>query len=122
MQRLGYMADRNALLCRYARCPHLVMDKSGYCTMHKDKGVTHKRREKVSHALYHTRRWIDYSRMFRRNNPLCINFEQCRGEAQLVDHIKAVEQGGTFWDERNHQPMCHSCHNKKRAKEKYIKA
>jgi 5-methylcytosine-specific restriction protein A len=37
--------------------------------------------------------------------------------AQMVDHIKPVRLGGEFWDERNYQSLCNSCHAVKSAKE-----
>ena len=48
---------------------------------------------------------------------MCINFEDCRRPAVVVDHIKPFNQGGEFWDPGNHQAMCKSCHDRKTAKE-----
>ena len=39
--------------------------------------------------------------------------------AEVVDHIPPVRLGGDFWDERNHQPLCHRCHNSKSGRESH---
>ncbi len=53
------------------------------------------------------------------NEPLCricMQSDQVTA-AQMVDHIKPVRLGGEFWDERNYQSLCNSCHAVKSAKE-----
>ncbi len=48
-------------------------------------------------------------------NPVCI---VCGNEAKVVDHIVPIEQGGSMWNEKNHQPLCKSCHGKKNNSDK----
>lgn len=58
--------------------------------------------------------WARYSKAFLRENPTCC---KCPGLAHLTDHVIPIRSGGSKWDRRNHQAMCHTCHNKKRAHE-----
>jgi len=69
----------------------------------------------------YTSRWARYSKIFRRNNPLCVDCKK-RGiltPSRHVDHIKAVSgpDDPLFWDPENHQPLCESCHAHKTATE-----
>lgn len=61
--------------------------------------------------------WQQYTKAFRRDHPLCCHCEQQATEH--VDHIKAVSgpDDPLFWDQTNHQGLCHSCHSIKTAKE-----
>ena len=34
----------------------------------------------------------------------------------VTDHIKAVKQGGAFWDPANHQTLCRTCNTTKAIK------
>jgi len=58
--------------------------------------------------------WIDSGK------PLCAN---CREKgrirpATVCDHITARIEGGAEYSEKNLQPLCSSCHNRKSAKER----
>ena len=76
--------------------------------------------------FYNSTAWRKLSRRYRDNNPLC---EVCNEKpAQVTDHIIRIvadergyplPTGGAAWDERNHMAMCHSCHNRKRGKERH---
>lgn len=75
--------------------------------------------------LYNSRRWRGVSKRFRNNNPLCV---QCEKDgrttaAAVTDHIKP-HRGNLelFWDESNWQALCHSCHNSKSGRERWIKS
>lgn len=53
--------------------------------------------------------------------PLC---RQCKKEgrlttAKVLDHIIPIRLGGERLDKKNLQPLCHSCHNTKSAKERH---
>jgi len=106
--------------CRYSGCPSLTTHESGYCGEHvrlwsKPYRV---RQQRQSDPLYNDARWKTYSKWFRTQHPLCINYSVCGGIAELVDHIAAVEQGGEFWNTDNHQSMCKACHATKRSYER----
>lgn len=63
-------------------------------------------------------RWKKYRLNFLRKNPLCFS---CLEKGRIipstrVDHI--VPHKGNmklFWDQKNHQALCESCHNRKTA-------
>jgi 5-methylcytosine-specific restriction protein A len=60
-------------------------------------------------------RWRKAAKEFLAFNPLC---RTCSQLATRVDHI--VPHRGDqrlFWDRRNWQPLCESCHNRKTALE-----
>jgi 5-methylcytosine-specific restriction endonuclease McrA len=64
----------------------------------------------------YTRQWERARRLFLRENPLCVNAGKpgCKIAATQVDHI--VPHRGDkrlFWDRRNWQPLCASCHSRK---------
>lgn len=69
---------------------------------------------------YHTTRWRKTRMDQLMREPLCrICLEADRvTAAEMVDHIKPVRLGGGFWDERNYQSLCNSCHAVKSAKER----
>lgn len=102
-------------ICNYPGCQTLTHDR--YCEEHK-KEMTRKQNERSS-KLY-TYQWRKASKDFLRRHPLCIHCERTGRitPATEVDHIKP--HGGDqklFWDKRNWQPLCKSCHSKKTAKE-----
>ena len=81
----------------------------------------------VYSKLYHTRRWINQSRLYRKRNPLCVEClkhgitTDCTGKRKgAVDHI--IPHRGDmklFWDKNNNwQTLCTMHHNQKSAKEK----
>jgi len=80
-----------------------------------------KREQQRNHIepRYHTQRWRIERKQQLMREPLCrICFEtDTITAAQMVDHIKPVRLGGEFWDERNYQSLCNSCHAVKSAKE-----
>lgn len=75
------------------------------------------RSEKVKD--YDLKSWREYSKNLRANNPVCsvTGFEYLP-EMLIVDHIIPVNEGGSFWDKRNHQILCKSAHSIKTMKEK----
>ena len=69
--------------------------------------------------LYNSKRWRSLRSKYIRYNPVCV---QCRDnniikDANVVDHIKPVSEGGSFINWSNLQSLCTSCHAKKTAKE-----
>lgn len=82
----------------------------------QDRGSAHKRG--------YTSRWTNYSKLYRRNHPLCVS---CLSVGKLtsvehgghVDHILPVSGPGDplFWEPTNHQSLCHACHSVKTARE-----
>ena len=78
------------------------------------KRFTHNR-QSASRRGY-DRRWQNARKFFLKNNPLCV---VCKAngiltEATVVDHIKPHNgDKNLFWNEKNWQPLCASCHSKK---------
>jgi len=71
-------------------------------------------------AFYQSSRWHTLSRMYRKANPLCV---QCKKEgrlrqAQEVDHIVPIQQGGDRWDINNLQSLCKHHHSQKTINER----
>jgi len=59
-------------------------------------------------------RWRAERLLFLEANPKCVG---CQGEANVVDH-KVAHKGDQkiFWNKKNWQSMCTSCHNSKSAR------
>jgi 5-methylcytosine-specific restriction protein A len=113
--------------CPVPGCPALV--SSGRC-------ATHRRAENVrrgsSTAQGYDSRWRRYARMFRLYYPLCGDRplgtpspdSECARlgkltPAYVVDHIVPTvgRHDPQFYDSRNHQSLCESCHQAKRWRE-----
>jgi 5-methylcytosine-specific restriction protein A len=70
--------------------------------------------------FYNSAAWRKLSLSFRIDNPLCIECAKkgIVSASQVADHIVPIKQGGDRYDRGNLQALCHSCHNRKSAKEK----
>ena len=99
----------------------MVLEEDMYCTKHShlNKSGWDAKIERDHQKIYHTRSWRRTSRVYRQQNPLCVH---CKAEgiiksAEVVDHIKPIQDGGEVFDWDNLQGLCHSHHNSKTAKE-----
>lgn len=77
-------------------------------------------RERQRDGFYHKNAWTVASRIFREENPLCV---ECRKVGRLVaatvtDHIIPKDICQDPWDQSNWQPLCKTCHAVKSAKDK----
>lgn len=111
------MSLRPCRYCQAKNCNKLHRNKR-YCDEHIKLANNHQSKT-TSNKIYNNRSWKKYSLRKRREKVVCVNFRECGGLAELVDHIKPVAMGGDMWDESNHQVMCHRCHNRKRQGERY---
>lgn len=70
--------------------------------------------------FYNSYGWRKFATGLRKHNPLCVKcLEEGRtAPSQVVDHIVSIDDGGDKWDLDNLQVLCHTCHNKKTAKNK----
>ena len=60
-------------------------------------------------------KWAKVSKYVRTNEPVC---RHCKNAvASMVDHILPLKQGGARLALNNLQPLCHSCHAIKTAKD-----
>ena len=95
--------------CRQAGCPELTDNKTGYCDRHKSQSAYRTQRTDIeAQRLYRTNRWKEVSKAKRAADPFC---ERCAMQgkivpATLVHHIVPVEDGGDFWNPRNHESVC----------------
>ena len=105
--------------CKYPGCHKAVPFGTSYCDKHKD--ASHRTVERKSaYARGYNRKWQRQSKEFLKRHPLCVECER-NGRitpATEVDHIKPHKGNQKlFWDVTNWQPLCHSCHSRKTAKE-----
>ncbi len=66
------------------------------------------------------RRWQRARRAYLARFPLCKDCEKHGGivGADVVDHVEPHRgDAGLFWDQKNWQPLCASCHSRKTAKQ-----
>lgn len=75
---------------------------------------------KENYSFYASTRWRNFTKKYRRLNPLCIH---CLKEGkttmtEVVDHRIPIRQGGDKWNSDNLQGLCHYHHNRKSATDK----
>ena len=76
-------------------------------------------REVDNASFYNSKRWRSLRNYHIQMHPLCV---KCKRDgivkgAQVVDHILAINMGGSPIDKRNLQSLCNSCHNSKSGRE-----
>jgi len=81
---------------------------------------SHQGFKKNNYSLYNSRKWRKFSHQLRKDNPLC---SMCLDEgkttpSEMVDHIKAINDGGAVWDVSNLMCLCNSHHAKKTGRSK----
>lgn len=97
--------------CRHSSCANLT--EGMYCEEHKP---LHRQDRASAVERGYDGRWRKARNRFLQAHPLCV---KCKEEGKLVkadvvDHIKPHRgRKEWFWDERNWQPLCQNCHNKK---------
>ncbi|ETT46284.1 HNH endonuclease [Paenibacillus odorifer] len=102
--------------CSYPRCPELI-ESGTYCTKHTK---LREQQRGTSYQRGYDHKWKLARIRYLRHHPLCVHCEE-RGEdiaATVVDHI--IPHKGDmrlFWDIKNWQPLCATCHGIKTAKE-----
>ena len=79
----------------------------------------HQGRSRPNSHLYNPRKWRKYSRNFREKNRVCIKCQLLILDISDADtdHLISINNGGSFWDSRNHGSMHKSCHYSKSAAE-----
>lgn len=101
--------------CRYPGCPNLCEHGHTYCPIHDKTHGSDAIRGGAAFRGY-DRRWQKARDDYLRKHPLCV---KCQEEGRLtpatvVDHIIPHRGDRTlFWDVRNWQSLCKSCHDKK---------
>ena len=90
------------------------------------KAVKQRAKQVDRHSGYDTQRWRVERKQHLSDNPLCVECIKIdiATPATVLDHIKNVasyptmERDKAFWDKKNRQGLCKSCHDIKSAKEK----
>ena len=110
--------------CARPGCPALAIIDERYCEKHlqadkKRKQDQDKKRGSSCKRGY-DRAWQRYRLVYLAEYPLCVDCES-RGRivpATVVDH-KQPHKGDMvlFWNPKNHQGMCKTCHDRKTASE-----
>ena len=85
-------------------------------TLNKRLPEKHKQRKRKRFYGYN---WSLYSKARLKKHRLCVYClkEGITTPATVTDHIQPMSQGGSEWDESNHQSLCIAHHNSKTAKE-----
>lgn len=108
--------------CAFPRCPATVPAGTKYCETHRhllndEKQGNNRQRRK----LYDTSRWRKLRNLKINSDPLC---EEClRNDritgAEEIDHIQPHKgNSDLFFDYKNLQSLCKSCHSSKTMRER----
>lgn len=80
---------------------------------------THEQRRENSHRRGYTPQWYRMTKLFRADHPFCVECEKAGYSvaATVVDHI-TPHRGNQelFWDRKNWQCLCKTCHDLKTAR------
>ena len=97
--------------CKHPGCPRLTGGQ--YCEFHAS---LHTRERRSAFERGYNHRWQMERKRFLANHPLCADCERAGKlvRATVVDHVQPHRgDKALFWDERNWQPLCKHCHNRK---------
>ena len=113
------MALRAKRPCLVASCAHYASNK-GYCDSHQSKVQAADAARGNSHQRGYDHHWRKARLEHLDAEPLCCHCTK-RGyvvPADVVDHIQPHKGNSLlFWDRRNWQSLCNSCHSYKTATE-----
>ena len=110
-----------AVKCVHPGCKVIVREVGkARCELHqkvqnKTQAESRKKNRRNS-KIYDTQRWKRISIKKRTIDPFCQGECEAKGilkEAQVVDHIIEIEDGGSPYSMANLQSLCRSCHNTK---------
>jgi 5-methylcytosine-specific restriction protein A len=120
------MPTRPLRPCPSPGCPSLV--SGGRCAAHRTASQhastearrAYDARRGSSAARGYGSRWQKYRARYLAQHPLCADPFGAHGAtvvgATVVDHVVAHKgDHKRFWDPKNHQPLCASCHGRKSA-------
>lgn len=113
MPEMTRMPRRPQTPCKYPGCPRLVPYGRKYCDEHEQQ-CQGERKNAVLRG--YGREWQKARKFFLNRHPWCV---RCKKKGRLVpatvvDHIKPHRgDPDLFWDEKNWQTLCKSCHDHK---------
>lgn len=115
------MAQGAKSFCTHPSCGKILPKGQSRCKKHEYKRVlVDSRNDKQDHqSLYDLRRWRRLRAAHISAHPLCAScFKRDRiVEAKVVDHITPhLGNEKIFFDPKNLQSLCFSCHNRKTSK------
>lgn len=104
--------------CAVIGCHKLTRDR--YCTEHSTKAKDYDTHRGTAAQRGYDRRWRRYRFVYLAEHPWCVEClkESIYTPAKAVDHI--IPHKGDmelFWDPKNHQGLCTSCHSRKTVRE-----
>lgn len=101
-------------ICNHPGCRRAIPPDASYCVLHAPLHINVEQCRRydsarpVSHRFYHTARWQKIRNAFMARHPLCrICYE--RGiirQAEVVDHIVEISDGGSMIASDNLQSLC----------------
>lgn len=109
--------------CAKFGCPGLVEPGERYCPAcrQEPRRAEYDTRRPSAAKRGYGHRWRIYRRWYLAKNPLCV---RCQADGRIepatdVDHIRPVDgpYDPEFWEETNHEALCHACHSRKTATE-----
>lgn len=117
------------VMCSAPSCNVIVRDGNARCEKHRKQQKTEstkrrneqrKEQSRENSFIYNTAAWSRLSKKKRTVDPFC---EQCLEDgryeqADVVDHIVELKDGGKPYEWSNFRSLCHRCHNVKTAAEK----
>lgn len=112
-ERKQSMPRRPQTPCKYPGCPKRVPYGRKYCDEHEQR-CQGERKNAVLRG--YGREWQKARKFFLKRHPWCARCKE-KGRlvpATVVDHIKPHRGDlDLFWNEKNWQPLCKSCHDHK---------
>lgn len=110
------MTRQRLATCCEPGCPELTMEP--YCQDHaraRSREYAKKLVRKVPTSHYRTKAWLAKRRLVLRRDPFCARAD-CQELARDVDHIVAIQDGGTD-DVSNLEGLCKRHHSQKTMRE-----
>ncbi len=112
------MPTRSNKICPEPGCHKKIPGNVSACSEHlkvNKGGFSGKRINVVREAFYKAKAWRVKRNAYIGLNPMCV---MCAEEgvehlADVVDHVKDWQEGGSKYGDDNLQSLCHSHHNRK---------